>query len=312
MTAVSRWLLAAAGALLLALAAPTLPLPGRDWTHLVVLDITQSMNTRDVAWGRETLPRLALAQRALVEALADMPCGSRVGLAVFSEYRSLPLLMTVEVCSHFHELRAVILRLDNRMSWAGASQVHKGLASALRLLAAQGEGAPSLLFVSDGHEAPPLRPGRGVDLGTPAGRVGGFVLGVGGDTPSPIPKTDPEGQPLGHWRADEVLQADTLSLGITAQGTRQSLVDEQGQPLAMLPGSGQEHLSTVKEPYLRQLAAIGGLAYARLDSAATLRQALMAPQLARWGTQQRSLRPVAAWLALLCLGMAAWRGRAGR
>lgn len=299
----SRWLWAALLLLGLAAWAPAVPQPGRDWRHLVVLDITQSMNTPDMAWGRAPASRLAWARQALTEALATLPCGSRLGLGVFSEYRSLMLLMPVEVCSHYHELRSVIARLDNRMSWAGASQVAKGLSGALKVLGQQAE-PPTLLFVSDGHEAPPLRPGRAIDLGVERAKVGGLVLGVGGPEPVPIPKTDPEGHPLGVWAADEVLQADPISLGQTGEGAKQTLVDEAGRPMAVLRGSGQEHLSQLKEAHLQALAAAGGLGYRRLDAPQAMAAALRDGTLARWHTQPRPLREVPALLALGCLLMA--------
>ncbi|EHR71127.1 hypothetical protein BurJ1DRAFT_2288 [Burkholderiales bacterium JOSHI_001] len=301
----TRWWLAALAWLVLALLAPRVPLPGRDWQHMVVLDVTQSMNTRDMVWGRDKVSRLDFAKRALAAELARLPCGSTLGLGIFTEYRSLMLLMPVEVCGHYHELRSVIERIDARMSWAGASEVHKGLGSALKVLAGAADPPPSLLFVSDGHEAPPLRPGWSPNLGVEPGKVAGVVLGVGDDQLSPIPKMDPEGNPLGFWKADEVLQTDAISRGGTDNGAKQSLVDEQGRPMTQFQGTGTEHLSQLKAEHLRALAAAGGLAYRRLDSSATMAQALRAPELARWHTQARELRTLPAALALLCLLMAA-------
>jgi mxaL protein len=76
---------------------------------------------------------------------------------VFSEYRTLVLLTPVEVCANFDDLAAVLERIDGTMAWAGASEVAKGLHSGIR--AARELGADTrLVFVSDGHEAPPLHP----------------------------------------------------------------------------------------------------------------------------------------------------------
>ena len=305
----TRWWLAALAWLVLALLAPRVPLPGRDWQHMVVLDVTQSMNTRDMVWGRDSISRLDFAKRTLAAELARLPCGSTLGLGLFTEYRTLMLLMPVEVCGHYHELRSVIERIDARMSWAGASEVHKGLGSAMKVLAATGEQPPSLLFITDGHEAPPLRPGWMPNLGVDPGKVAGVVLGVGDDKLSPIPKMDPEGNPLGFWKADEVLQTDPISRGGTDNGAKQSLVDEQGRPMVQFKGSGNEHLSQLKAEHLQALAAAGGLEYRRLDSSAAMGLALRAPALARWHTQARELRTVPAALALMCLLMAAWSQR---
>ena len=43
------------------------------------------------------------------------------------------------------------------MAWIGNSEIAKGLYSGIGI-ARQLPGAPSLVFVTDGHETPPLKP----------------------------------------------------------------------------------------------------------------------------------------------------------
>jgi mxaL protein len=297
------WLVAAALGLAVALLGPRVPLPGRDWRHLVVIDITQSMNATDMPGPGAPVSRLAFVKHALGEAIATLPCGSQLGLAIFTEYRSLVLLAPVEVCAHFAELRGVVARIDGRMSWAGASEVHKGVGTALRAARAL-DPAPSLLFVTDGHEAPPLRPDSTPAYEDAKPAVRGLVLGVGGDTLAPIPKFDPGGRALGTWQADEVLQTDPASLGRTPGGNAQSLVGDDGRPLVAHAGSGTEHLSSLKEAHLRRLASAAGLAYRRVHDALALRDALVDPALAVHATRPRELRTGPALLALLALVIA--------
>ncbi len=306
----TRLLAGAALALFAALLGPRVQLPSDTWNHVVVIDITQSMNTRDMALQGEPVPRLAFAKSALRDALAGMPCGSKLGIGVFSEYRVLLLLAPVEVCDNYNDLPAVIDRIDGTMSWAGASEVGKGVGSAVRALRTMA-GKPSLIFISDGHEAPPLRPGQRPRFDEPLGEIHGVIAGVGGDAPKPIPKFDVEGHLLGVWEADDVMQTDTISLGQTQNGAKQSLVEENGQPVQVFEGSGTEHLSSLKEPHLRELADVTGLGYRRLVASGDLSDVLRDPALARRAWVPWDLRAVPAALALVLLCAAflpAWRG----
>jgi mxaL protein len=294
-------LLAAAGALLgVSLLLPPLPLLHTSYHALVFVDITQSMNTRDMKLSGEPVSRLAFVRRALRDALAALPCGSRIGIGLFTEHRVLLLMSPVEVCGGYDDLRGVIDRIDGRMSWAGASEVSKGLFSALRT-ARELPDKPGVVFITDGHEAPPLRPGREIPWEGKAGEVPGVIVGVGGDTPAPIPKFDPEGNALGFWQADEVLQTDRLSAGRSSSSSSDALVDESGHAIQSLKGSGTEHLSSLKESHLQALAQRTQLLYARLGSLQSMRDILRTPRLAQRIVAPRDLRFVPAGLALLLL-----------
>jgi mxaL protein len=62
-------------------------------------------------------------------------------------------------------------------------------------------------FLSDGHEAPPLVTGaHPLFDDVKPGDVRGWLIGVGGYTPQPIPRTDDEGKVVGYWRAEDVMQ----------------------------------------------------------------------------------------------------------
>ena len=121
------------------------------------------------------------------------------------------LIAPLEICANFRELTSVLEGIDGRMAWAGRSEVAKGIGWAIRLAAALPD-QPALVFVSDGHEAPPLHPAHRPAFGEP-GTIAGLLVGVGGAAPVPIPKLDPDGRRLGFWRADEVMQTDPISRG---------------------------------------------------------------------------------------------------
>lgn len=260
--AASAWRPWAAAALLAAAAwPPALSLPRPVHSVLFCFDLTQSMGVADqrtgpgAGAGMQT--RLDAARAAARRALADMPCGTRVGWAAFSDYRVMPLLEPLEVCAHYDALAGALDRLDFRMRWANASQVAKGVYWGLRSATAMPD-RPTLVFFSDGQEAPPAPRGGSPTLVLDA-RHPGLVVGVGGALPQPIPRTDVEGQALGTWQPRDVVQRTDLP-----------------------PGSSHEELSALDEENLRALAQGHGLAYLHLDATEALWPAVRAVSEARW------------------------------
>jgi mxaL protein len=311
----------------LALAAtflhPGMRLARPRFEHVVVLDVTQSMNVTDALIDGRPVSRLAYAKYALHIALDSLPCGSKLGWGIFTEYRSYLLFTPVEVCTNRAELRSTLAGIDGRMAWSGNSEIAKGLHSAI-LAAKSLPGVPSLVFVTDGHEAPPLNPRYRPVFDDKPGEVAGLIVGVGEATLQPIPKTDALGRPLGVWAADEVLQVDPRSQGRGASVDREALVDEDaplaGVGLGATPGS--EHLSSLREPYLELLASEHEFGFLHLRDPKALAEALRAPALARSVVVRVDARLALAALAfvlLLAPHLAAWwrrtrvgaRGRAG-
>lgn len=316
-----RVLLAGAAMLLLAaLARPTLRIERGLFEHLVVLDVTQSMNVRDMQLDGRPVSRLEHAKASLRRALLGLPCGSKVGWAVFTEHRSYVLYTPVEVCANLDELRTTLARIDNTMAWMGGSEVAKGLYGALRVSAGL-PGKPSVVFVTDGHEAPPVNPAHRPAYDGKAGDVAGVVVGVGGLMPVPIPKSDPAGRQVGWWGADEVMQTDPYRQGRGGSvGGERMVEDADAASAPLLPGAtpGGEHRSALREGYLRLLARETGLAYVNVGTAPALQAAWTAPALARPVAVPFDLQPVLAGLALLlvaarhAVALRRWHGWRGR
>ncbi len=265
------WLLPLLFVLLaLAIVNPRVSLQRPRFDYLFVLDVTQSMNVRDVTLAGETAPRLELAREAIRRSVHELPCGSRAGLAMFTEHRTLVLFAPVEVCANVGAFENTLASLDWRIAWVSRSEVAKGLHSAMRAVTELGEGI-RLVFVTDGHEAPPVPESFHVPFEQYAGRVSGLVAGVGGDEPTPIPVLSEEGELLGYWRAEDVQQVDNYKLG------RPGTVENEGIDVAetaRLIAAGTEHLSTLREGYLKSIAAKAQLDYRRADSPGTLARAL--------------------------------------
>lgn len=236
--------------LLIALVIPPIELPHDTYDYILVFDISQSMNVEDYQLDGAPASRVAFAHEAARHMLRDLPCGSRVGWGAFTGYRTILLLAPVEVCDYYSDLLASLDHIDGRMRWSNASEITKGVYWSV--LAAQetnlpADRHPDVVFITDGQEAPPLDPAyppRVLD-DLPKHSIRGWLVGIGGYLPSPIPRIDEEGHAEGYWTADEVAQP--IMSGDTTT-------------------PAMEHLSGVREPHLRALADQLGFNYAHLTS----------------------------------------------
>jgi mxaL protein len=277
--------------LVLALCMPRIEVPGDSYSYIVVFDISQSMNVEDYEVDGVPVSRLDYAREAVRRVLPQLPCGSRIGWGAFTGYQTLLLMTPVEVCQNYNDLLASIEQIDGRMRWSNASEISKGVYWSV--VAAQAtELRPDIVFMTDGHEAPPLDPVYAPrmfeDLKGPP--IRGWLIGVGGVTPSPIPKIDEEGRRQGYWRAQEVMQGP--------------YVDEDSGA-----GAGVEHLSGLREAHLAALAEQSGFQFARLMDAATLYTTMSDPRFVR----RRSTPTDVSWIpVVLALCMLAVRFRPDR
>jgi mxaL protein len=285
--------------LALTLFDPDVVLQRAVYRYVFVFDITQSMNVSDV--GEPDLTRLRFASRRIAEAITALPCGSGAGLALFSGHRTFLLFTPVEVCDHYAELTGMLAALDWRMAWEARSEVAKGLHQSIAILSELDDNI-RLVFISDGHEAPPVNASfRPAFRGEP-GAVKGLIAGVGGIHPMPIPKLDDNGRLLGYWQPHEVMQVDSYSLGRGgASGDGEAMAGVDSGDLAQRIRTGSEHLSSLRETYLQQLAHETGLHYHRLHDGAALAAALSAPDLAHYEAAATDIRWLPAALALLLL-----------
>lgn len=288
----TRVLLAALALLVFALFRPSAQVNREILNSVFIVDISQSMNTRDYLVDDKPTSRIVVVKNLLRKSLRELPCGSRMGLAIFAEYRSFLLLSPVEVCSNYAELSASIDHISGRMAWAGGSEVAKGLNWGLKM-AVEIQPRPTIVFLTDGHEAPPINLRNRPRIDVKSGEVHGILIGVGSDELSPIPKFDPDGQALGYWQAHEVAQIDVYSQGRGGSVSGEKTADaDQSETKKRTP---TEHLSSVKESYLRQLAQENALSYARLTLPGDLAKMLSAANI----TQRASVPTPISWLPAL-------------
>lgn len=264
---------------------------------LVIVDITRSMNVRDM--GGES--RLDYTRHAMRDWIATRPCGSRIGLGVFTERRSLTLFEPIEVCESFAAIEGALFGLDWRMAWDGDSMISKGLNYAVERAA---ELDVPLIFITEGQESPPL-PYSGADAFR-GDSPGGLVLGAGGDTPAPIPFHDDLGREVGFYGPEDVQHAPARIGPAPEDASERPGYHPRNNPYGESDLEGSEHLSELRTSYLQDLAQERGLGFLRLDAGtAAIDRALAenAPQhLVR---ARQSLSPPIALAALILL-VAIW------
>ncbi|MGF6918259.1 MxaL protein [Paraburkholderia sp. 40] len=269
-------------ALIAAVAMPDVTLPRNTFNYIVTFDITQSMDVEDVVLDGAPVSRLKFAQAAMRDALGRLPCGSKVGWSVFTGQRVLLLMAPVEVCGNYDALLVSLEGIDGRMRWTNWSRIAEGgVYSAVRVAQEVGGGA-AIAFVTDGQEAPPVSASRPLMEGINAARIRGWLIGVGGDQPAAIPKTDANGNRIGYWQADDVIQVPpTPGSGVEAQT--------------------HEELSELRGEYLASVAGQTGLDYRRLLNVTSFGDALLDARFARREPVPTDLRWCPALLALLLL-----------
>jgi mxaL protein len=292
------WCLALALAAMLALFIhPEEPQMRPVYNLTFIVDITRSMNAEDYRLDDKPVSRLHYVKHTLRELLAKLPCRSKIGLGVFTERRSTLMFEPIEVCSGFAELDAAIAGLDWRMAWAADSRIASGLLSALEMLQ---HGDAKVVFVTDGQEAPPVNPRYRSDFSAIKGKLDGMILGVGGLQPVPIPKFNAKGEAAGFYSADDVPQRSTFGES-DLNPEKIEGYDARNAPFGRAAATGSEHLASLREPYLQQLAAEAGLRYERLSDADALNEALQTPGFAVQKQVAADVRWQAALAALALL-----------
>ena len=247
------------------------------YSFQIGFDISQSMNVEDVSLRGEPVTRLTYAKAMAESLLKQLPCGSSVGWSVFTGRRTLTLITPLEVCEHYSGLIASLAEVDGSMRWSNGSSIGKGIHQIMRA-ANDFEHAASIIFMTDGQEAPPLEQGQRGVPSTDNFKVNGMLLGVGGNTPMPIPKSDASGEATGFWRAEDVVQR--------ASGNSSSVGEE---------------FSRRDDERLTSLARFTQLEYVALDSTQTLLDQAMRADYAEQRLTLTDLRWIPASVALLLL-----------
>ena len=279
--------------------APQRMLAGTTFAYLFVIDVSESMNVRDVDSYRPTHSRLDRAKAAVTAALAALPCGSRIAVGLFAGSDTLVLFEPLEVCRHYPAIEQVVNGIDWRMAWDGDSRVEAGVVNALH---EAGNRGLDLVFLSDGDEAPHVTVPHMGELLALQGKVKGWLVGTGSPQSSPVPHLDAENNIIGYWTAvDAVREGFYPNL---------SEVVKQSASPADLERSGaldevREHKSALDEDYLKLIGASAGLGYVKADATGRVASAIADAATARHEPAQRDMRIVFG-LAAALLVMVGW------
>lgn len=275
---------------------PEATYPKRVYDWYIVVDITQSMNVRDYTLNERAISRIEFTKAALRKGLRELPCGSHVALGMFTERNTLNVAKPVEVCSHYSALDQTIAVMDWRMAWAADSFIAHGLYNAI-------EQAPKLgkqtrvMFITDGHQAPPANPKYMPTFAGKPGVIKGIILGSGKPALSQIPKLDDKNDISGYWDQEEVLRygnfgmAETLSVLAMEQGQH----DRNSGHGASSEVLSTAHLSGLNEENLKNLAKQTGLEYQKLADIKQLEDVFTQANMSTDRTASNDLRP---WLAI--------------
>ncbi len=235
-----------------------------------VVDITRSMNAEDYQWEGKPVSRLEFVKRSLRDLIGRLPCQSKLGMGVFTERRSTLLFEPIEVCSGYSELDKAIAALDWRMAWAADSRIASGLLNTLQSWPNQDS---TLLFMSDGQEAPPLNSRYRTDFAALKGKVKGLIVGTGGLQAVAIPKFDQQGKRIGIYTPEDVPHRSSFGES-DLNPEKIEGYDARNAPFGKHAAIGNEHQTALRESYLQQLATETGLDYHRLQSSESLSSAL--------------------------------------
>lgn len=250
--------------LVVTLLRPTIPLRQDLHNYLFIVDITQSMNTADMLYKEKQISRIDYVNQLLKETVPQLPCGTKVSLGIFSAGNIALLFTPIEVCQNYDVIQDSIHHVEWRMAWKGNSRLRFAMHSTASILDTL--KVPSqIVFFTDGDEAPKLNAINKLDLSGWQRGDDWIIAGVGGDTPSPIPKLDSENKILGYWAFVSAIMAPSRASSEDTGGGRDNSIatDEY-----------EYYLSKLEETYLQELSDELGANYLRVTDATTLATAM--------------------------------------
>jgi mxaL protein len=261
--------------LLIAMLRPTIPLKRDIYTYLLVVDITQSMNAEDMAIDGVKASRIAYTRKLMHDSIASMPCGTRVGIALFAGVVVSTIFHPVEVCGSFDAIQDTIAHLDWRQAWHGNSRLGFGMLSASAALKALPEPA-QVVFFTDGEEAPRLHAFNRAELDNWQGGKGWLLVGIGSDKRTPIPKMDENNKVIGYWSNNTYqLEPGIAQVSEETRGQRDNSV---------ATSDFERYLSVLDEKYLKSLAVEVHANYVRGDNQERVMAAMHRQQPAKHDT----------------------------
>ncbi|NOT15597.1 MAG: VWA domain-containing protein [Methylotenera sp.] len=249
-----------------------MPIKRNIYSYFFVLDITQSMNAADMKIDGKVATRLEHTKHLIRQSLAQLPCGTKVGLGMFSGVNVVTLYLPVDVCENFNSIQDTLDHIDWRNAWTADSRVRESMLSTSRVVANFPEPA-QVVFFTDGEEAPKLHKFNTRDLSTLQNADGWLIVGVGTLEGAAVPKFTEKNQLLGYW-SNESMELAPGAAPIAAAGLLKRTKDIAERP-------EDRFISKLSENTLQAMAKEISASYVRGDYFQALKSAMQQQKPAR-------------------------------
>ena len=241
--------------LAIAMVNPKIPLSLNVNNYMFVIDITQSMNVKDMHMNKRPISRLNYALQLISMSLKELPCGTKVSIALFANAEVVPLYVPIEICENFGVIQDTLKHLEWRMAWRGSSHLRLGLIDAGSVSLTLPEPT-KIIFLTDGDEAAPLNAITKIDLQPMQGSSSWLLAGIGSQEPSPIPKFNSKDEIIGYWSQ----YATKIE---PSQIVNEDSVGKRDDSIASDPH--EYYLSALREDYLKEVVSDINANYVRAD-----------------------------------------------
>ena len=243
--------------LILGLINPKVTIERDIHNYIFVVDISQSMLTKDMSLDGEKISRLDYSKKLLQGVMDQLPCKTNVSVAMFAGVSVAATYTPINVCDNFSAISSTIQHLDWRSVWSVNSRIREGFSSLARLIRSFPQSA-RVVFLTDGEEAPKLHAFNTRDLSQFQGEPDWLIVGIGSEEGSAIPKYDSENQLIGFWSNESF----ALQPGIAQ--ISESNIGARNDSIAF--SESDRYVSKLNEKYLIEITSMIKGQYIKGDS----------------------------------------------
>lgn len=243
--------------LILGLINPKVNIERDIHNYIFVVDISQSMLTKDMSIEGQKVSRLDYSKKLLQGIMDQLPCKTNVSIGMFAGVSVAATYTPINICDNYSAINSTIQHLDWRSVWSGNSRIREGLSNLARLIRSFPQSA-RVIFLTDGEEAPRLHTFNTRDLSQFQGEADWLMVGIGSEEGSAIPKYDSENQLIGFWSIDSF----ALQPGIAQ--ISESNIGARNDSIAF--SESDRYISKLNEKYLIEITSMIKGQYVKGDS----------------------------------------------
>ena len=243
--------------LILGLINPKVNIERDIHNYIFVVDISQSMLTKDMSIEGQKVSRLDYSKKLLQGIMDQLPCKTNVSIGMFAGVSVAATYTPINICDNYSAVNSTIQHLDWRSVWSGNSRIREGLSNLARLIRSFPQSA-RVVFLTDGEEAPRLHTFNTRDLSQFQGETDWLMVGIGSEEGSAIPKYDSENQLIGFWSVDSF----ALQPGIAQ--ISESNIGARNDSIAF--SESDRYISKLNEKYLIEITSMIKGQYVKGDS----------------------------------------------